>query len=127
MKVASLNIRSNLDCLPFDQYDNSEVININHTNSMRFLEPLANVEVINETRTFSAFPSNDINNVLTSTTSSEYYSVNEYHTIKKHKNLNIVHTNVNGLESKLDNLNEFLSAMPTKMDILAITETSEKI
>ena len=52
---------------------------------MRFLESIPNVEVINETRTFSAFPSNDINNVLPSTTSSKYYSVNEYHTIKKHK------------------------------------------
>ena len=47
-------------------------------------------------------------------------------TIKMHKILNIFHTNVNGLESKLDNLNEFLSPMLTKMDIVAITETSEK-
>ena len=38
----------------------------------------------------------------------------------------IFHANVNGLGSKVDNLKEFLSTTPTKMDILAITETSEK-
>ena len=38
----------------------------------------------------------------------------------------IFHSNVNGLGSKLDNLVEFLSTTSTKMDIVAITETSEK-
>ena len=32
-------------------------------------------------------------------------------------NFNIFHTNINGLESKLDNLNEFLSGSSYKMDV----------
>ena len=42
------------------------------------------------------------------------------------KNFNIFHTNINGLESKLVNLNEFLSGIPYKIDVIAVTETSEK-
>ena len=37
-----------------------------------------------------------------------------------------VHTNVNGLGSKCDDLHEFLSSVYTKLDVLAITETSGK-
>ena len=33
---------------------------------------------------------------------------------------------INGLESKMDNCNEFLSSSTSKLDIIAITETSEK-
>ena len=46
--------------------------------------------------------------------------------LKKNNNLNIFHANVNGLEAKLDILEEFVSATPKKLDIVAITETSEK-
>ena len=63
---------------------------------------------------------------MPSKTSCKYYSVNDVYTLKNQKNLNIFHTNVNGLGSKLDNLKEFLSATTIKLDIIAITETSEK-
>ena len=93
---------------------------------MGFLESLPNVEIINETKSFSDFSSNDVNNELPSKTSCKYYSVKDFHILKIQKNLNIFHANVNGLGSKVDNLKEFVSTTPTKMDILAITETSEK-
>ena len=86
---------------------------------------LRNVEIINETKSFSDFSSNDVN-VLPNKLSCKYYPVNDFHILKKQKNLNIFHANVNGLGSKLDNLKEFLSATPTKVDILSITENSEK-
>ena len=56
------NIKNNLESLPFTQCDNTELININCTNSMRFLESLPNVDIINETLAFSDVSSNDINN-----------------------------------------------------------------
>ena len=99
---------------------------INHTNSTSFLESLSNVEFTNETKSFSGFSSNDVNSILPSKTSCKYYSVNDVYILKNPKKINIFHTNVNGLESKLDNLKEFLSATVTKMDVIAITETSEK-
>ena len=42
-------------------------------------------------------------------------------------NLNIFHNNVNGLEMKFENLHHYLSKDSSKFDILAITETSQKI
>ena len=103
-----------------------ELSNINHANSMRFLDSLPTVELINETITYSDFPPFDVNNELPTKTSCKYYSVNDYKSLNKQKNLNIFHANVNGLGSKLDNLHEFLSDTTSKMDVIAITETSEK-
>ena len=96
------NITGNLDRLPFTKIDNTELININHTDSMKFLESLPNVEIkFIMKQKHSDFSSNDINNVLPSKTNCKYYPVNEYHSLKKN-NLNIFHVNVNGLGSKLD-------------------------
>ena len=41
------------------------------------------------------------------------------------KNLNIFHSNANGLESKFDVLQTFLAGSSSAMDLIAITETSE--
>ena len=120
------NINNNLENLPFTHCDNTALLNINQINSMSLLEALPNIDIIKETKAFSDFSSNDINNELPSKTTCKYYSVNDFHILKKHKKLNIFHANVNGLGSKLDYLKEFLVTSPTKMDILAITETSEK-
>ena len=101
------NIKNNLDRLPFTHCDNTELINIDHNNSMRFLESLPNVEIINERRTFSdSF--NEISNELPSKTSCKYYSINDFQSLNIQDKLNIFHANVCGLGSKLDNLQEFL-------------------
>ena len=50
----------------------------------------------------SDFSSNHVNNILPNKTSCKYYPVNDFHILKKQKNLNIFHANVNGLGSKLD-------------------------
>ena len=41
---------------------------------------------------------------------STSYNVNEFQNLKKSKNVYIFHTNINGLESKFDNLQEFVSS-----------------
>ena len=119
-------IRNILDSIPFTSCDDTELININSTNSMRFLESLPNLEIATETNSFSEFSLNDISKELPSKTSCKYYSVDEYQRLNTKMNLNIFHSNINGLGSKIDNLHEFLSRTSTKIDILAITETSEK-
>ena len=117
--TSECDTNNSLDNFPFSQCANSELLTINHTNSISFFESLPNVEITNETKSFSGFSSNDVNSILPSKTSCKYYSVNDVYILKNQKN-------VNGLESKLDNLKEFLSATVTKMDVIAITETSEK-
>ena len=63
---------------------------------------------------------------IPSNSCSKYYSVADFQLLNISKKFNIFHTNINGLESKLDNLHEFLSGTSDKIDILALTETSEK-
>ena len=58
---------------------------------------------------FFYISSNDASIELPSKASSKYYSVNDFQLLNISNNFNIFHTNINGLESKLDILNEFLS------------------
>ena len=55
-----------------------------------------------------------------------YHTVEDIKKLKVERNLNIFHTNINGLETKFDNLHEFISNTSSKIDIIAITETSQK-
>ena len=57
---------------------------------------------------------------------SKYYSIKDFTTLNISKSFNIFYSNINGLESKLDNLCEFLSGTSNKIDILTFTETSDK-
>ena len=93
---------------------------------MRFLESLPNVEIVTETCKFSMLSSNDASNEIPSKSCSKYYSANDFQLLNISNNFNIFHSNINGLESKLDNLNEFLSGPSSKIDVIALTETSEK-
>ena len=93
---------------------------------MRFLESLPNLDIFNESFSFTGDSSNDCSIELPNKTNCKYYSVNDYQRLNKKNNLNIFHSNINGLGSKLDNLNEFLASSSTVIDILALTETSEK-
>ena len=47
------------------------------------------------------------------------------HKLNTSKNFNIFHSNVNGLENKMDLLHEFLSST-SDFDVIAITETSQR-
>ena len=88
---------------------------------MKFLESLPNVEIANEASEFTNISSNDASFELPSKSCSKYYTIKELQLLKI-SNLNIFHININGLKSKLDNLNEFLSGISYKMDVVALTE-----
>ena len=81
---------------------------------MRYLESLPNLEILTVISKFTQLSSNNISNELSNKTSCKYYTVDDYH------------TNINGLEMKLDHLHEFLSDTSNRTDIIALTETSEK-
>ena len=56
----------------------------------------------------------------------KYFSVIAVQNLDNRGNLNLFHSNVNGLESKFENLNQFLGSSLTNFDIIAISVTSEK-
>ena len=111
--------------IPFTLCNNLELCNTNDNNSSKFLNSLPSFEIISEASKFSQPPSNDVDLNLAFQNDSSYYSVNELFKLNLNNNLNIFYTNINGLESKFDNLHEFLSST-SKMDIIALTETSQK-
>ena len=120
------SLKYNLNNVPFTRCSNSDLININNSNSMRFLESLPNVEIVTETCKFSMLSSNDASIEIPLKSCSKYYSANDFQLLNISNNFNIFHSNINGVESKLDNLNEFLSGSSSKIDVIALIETSEK-
>ena len=57
---------------------------------------------------------------------NKYYSGGEVQKFKHFKNFNVFHSNVNGLENKMDLFHEFLSSTSSDFDVVTITETSQR-
>ena len=68
----------------------------------------------------------DNNNIITDYCTCKYYSASEFLNLESNSSLNIFHNNINGLENKFDDVNDFLLSAVPKFDIIAFTETSEK-
>ena len=120
------SITFNYRNIPFTLCNNMELSNTNECNSSKFLNSLPSFEIISEASKFSQPQSNDVDLNLAFQNDCSYYSVNEISKLNLNNNLNIFHTYINGHESKFDNLHEFLSSTYSKMDIIAITETTQK-
>ena len=110
---------------PFILCNNTELANINDSNSMRIYELLPNHDshILSK---FCELEAKDVNHELPSRSNSNYYSVKEFQKLEMSKNFNIFHTNINGLENKFDLLHEFISNSDSNFDISGITETSQK-
>ena len=90
--VCSLKYNLNV---PFTRCSNSDLININNSDSMRFLESLPNVEIVTETCKFSMLSSNDASIEIPLKSCSKYYSANDFQLLNISNNFNIFHSNIN--------------------------------
>ena len=111
---------------PFITCDLSEIIKINNSDSMRFCDFLPSLETISLSNEFLNISLNDVDHNLPILTNCKYYNVNAFQSLQIQKNLNVFHSNVNGLESKLEVLHDFLAGSTSALDVIAITETSEQ-
>ena len=118
-------IRFQHENIPFTLFNDTELENINNSESMKFCNELPKFEIISEVSKFSELDNNDIDHNLPNQTSNKYYSVGELQKIKMSKIFNIFHSNGNGIEYKMDLLHEFLSSTSSDFDVVAITETSQ--
>ena len=119
-------IKSNHQNFPFTLSDSSELVNINMSDNMDFLKSLPSLEIVHETTSFHKYSLPDVEELDVPTLlTSKYHSVFDFQKLKIHKNFNIFHSNVNGLETKLGTLENFLGGSKSAMDVIAITETSE--
>ena len=113
--------------IPFTLSDTYELEKINMSDSMQIFDHLPSLETIYETKKLATFKvtNSDEEGTLPTLVNSKYYDINEFQKLKIQKNLNIFHSNANGLESKFDVLQTFLAGSVTALDLIAITETSE--
>ena len=110
---------------PFTLVDNSLLDKIIFSNSMKFCESLPNVDTIQLADDIYQGAEHDQN--ISYLLDSKYHSVNTFQSLNSKNSFNLFHSNVNGLESKFDNLHEFLSSSNSEMSIIALTETSQKL
>ena len=100
-------MKYNHENFAFTLVSDDEIVKINNSDSMRFCEFLPSFKCIAETDKFMNIQTqkeNDFDQNITSMLDSKYYSVHAFQQLKNHNNLNIFHSNVNGLESKFDSL-----------------------
>ena len=94
---------------------------------LKLLNALPSFEIVAEVSAISKMQANDVDLNMAYQADCSCHKVKEIQKLKLDRNLNIFHTNINRLETKMDNLQEFLSSTASKMDIVAITETSKKL
>ena len=94
---------------PLTLCDDTETQNLDNSNSMKFCDLLPKFEVVREASKFSTYLDNEADYNLPVRTICKYHTINELQNLKNSSNLNIFHANINGLESKFDNLHEFIS------------------
>ena len=85
-----------------------------------------NNNINNNNNIFSNLSDKVIDENIINLTNCKYYTVSEFHNSIEGNNLNIFHNNINGLETKCENLNQFLSNISTQFDIIAVTETLQR-
>ena len=71
--------------------------------------------------------SEDIDKNLRNVNNCKYYTIDGLQSSKDIGNFNIFHNNLNRLENKFEVLHNFLTGAPKTFDIMAITETSQKL
>ena len=111
--------------LPYNSINNSEFLNCLNISTEND-NPCSNFEISNEISSNSVLQDQDLDLNLAFQTDCKYYSVSDFYNLKTNKYFNIFHTNINSLELKFDNLHQFVSNSSSKIDVLAITESSQK-
>ena len=92
---------------------------------LKFLNALTSFEIVAEVSKFSDMQSNEVDLNMAYQADRSYYKVKDIQKLNLDRNLNIFHTNINGLQTKKENLHKFLTSTTSKMDKIAVTETSQ--
>ena len=113
-------IRENIQIFPFALQTETDLKNINQSNSMEMSEILPKFEILSEVSKFNNLNMNDVDINLMPNIDCNYYSANDLYTLleRNQKHFNIFHANDCGLETKYDNLHSFLPEAPTDFKLL---------
>ena len=106
-QVAPTPQKMNKENLPFTLSNSSELVNLNNSDSLDFLNHLPSLETIYEASSFSKYNLPDIDAETPNLVTSKYHTVANFQKLKIEKDFNLFHSNVDGLESKYDSLHAF--------------------
>ena len=125
-KCETCNILYLAEIFPFGLIDNHTLTDLIDTNlNSNNLDNLPSYDINSKVNSFGNLKDTDIDENLPSNINSKYYSCSEFENLNKRKAFNIVHSNLNGLESKFDDYTNFINSN-SNLDVLCISETSQK-
>ena len=111
---------------PFGLEDNHELLNIVNTDSIKSLDYLPSYEIVSKAHNIEALNQFDVDANIINKITSQYYLAHEFKALKKSESFTILHSNLNGLENKLDEYQNFINSSVCDIDVLCISETSQK-
>ena len=111
---------------PFGFENNHDLQNILNCESLKFLDSLPSYEITSKAYDIDSLNQFDIDENIINNINSRYFSAFEFKNIKKSHSFNILHSNLNGLENKFEEYHNFINSIEMDIDILCISETSQK-
>ena len=112
---------------PFGLENNITLSNIMNTDSLEILDRLPSYEKTSQACQLDSLSSHDPDENLVDRINSRYYSAHELKKLSTdNPSFNIIHSNLNGLEGKIDLLDKFIKSTKTDIDVICISETSQK-
>ena len=113
------------EIFPFGLETNDELQNILLNDSLRILENLPSYEIISKASDIDSLKQYDIDDNIVTNINSRYYPAFEFQSLVNKNSFNLFHTNINGLENKIDQLQNFINTSNMNIDIIGISETSQ--
>ena len=98
-----------------------------NTDSLEILDRLPSYELTSKACQFDSISSHDPDENIVYRINSRYYSAHELKKLSPaNPSFNIIHSNLNGLENKIDLLDKFIKTTKTDIDVICISETSQR-
>ena len=115
------------EIFPYGLEDTPHLLDIINTDSLKTLENLPSYEITSKAFGIDSLNKNDLDENIITNIDSHYYPVYQFKTLKHiEESFSIFHTNINGLEGKFDQFHDFVSSTEFDIDIINISETSQK-
>ena len=118
---------SNMAALfPFGLENDYELKNVLNNESLKILDNLPTFDIYSKANSLDSLKQFDIDENVIIDINSRYYPVSEFQNLKLNNSFLIMHSNLNGLENKFDEYHNFVSNTKMDIDLLCISETSQK-
>ena len=111
---------------PFGLENDYALESIMNCENLKILEKLPSYEIISKAYGINSLKNGDLDENIITNINSTYYPAHKFKTLNKNISFNIIHTNLNGLENKNDQLQNFIRTTTLNIDIINIIETSQK-